>query len=80
MTDTPEKLDYSKTLYLPETEFPMRAGLPAKEPEMAKKWKDMELYKKLRWSSLRQRQYPYRPCAEQGVEGRHHPLVPDARL
>jgi isoleucyl-tRNA synthetase len=51
MTDTPEKLDYSKTLYLPETEFPMRAGLPAKEPEMAAKWKQMGLYKKLRASA-----------------------------
>ncbi|QLF69521.1 isoleucine--tRNA ligase [Peteryoungia desertarenae] len=51
MTDTPEKLDYSKTLYLPETEFPMRAGLPQKEPEMAKKWKEMGLYKRLRASA-----------------------------
>ncbi|UJW76217.1 isoleucine--tRNA ligase [Rhizobium sp. SL42] len=51
MTDTPEKLDYSKTLYLPETEFPMRAGLPQKEPEMAAKWKSMDLYKKLRSSA-----------------------------
>ncbi|WP_137132403.1 isoleucine--tRNA ligase [Rhizobium sp. FY34] len=51
MTDTPEKLDYSKTLYLPETEFPMRAGLPQKEPEMAAKWKSMDLYKKLRASA-----------------------------
>lgn len=51
MTDTPEKLDYSKTLYLPETEFPMRAGLPQKEPEMAAKWKQMGLYKKLRASA-----------------------------
>ncbi|WP_377295985.1 isoleucine--tRNA ligase [Rhizobium sp. SGZ-381] len=51
MTETAEKPDYSKTLYLPETEFPMRAGLPAKEPEMAKKWKEMELYKKLRASA-----------------------------
>ena len=33
MTDTAETLDYSKTLYLPETDFPMRAGLPQKEPE-----------------------------------------------
>ena len=32
MTETSEKLDYSKTLYLPQTEFPMRAGLPEKEP------------------------------------------------
>ena len=51
MTDTPEKLDYSKTLYLPETEFPMRAGLPQKEPEMAAKWRQMDLYKKLRSSA-----------------------------
>ncbi len=51
MTDTPEKLDYSKTLYLPETEFPMRAGLPQKEPEMAAKWRQMDLYKKLRASA-----------------------------
>lgn len=51
MTDTPEKTDYSKTLYLPETEFPMRAGLPQKEPEMAAKWKEMGLYKRLRASA-----------------------------
>jgi len=51
MTDTPEKIDYSKTLYLPETEFPMRAGLPQKEPEMAAKWKEMGLYKRLRASA-----------------------------
>lgn len=51
MTDTPEKFDYSKTLNLPETEFPMRAGLPQKEPEMAAKWKQMGLYKKLRASA-----------------------------
>ncbi|MDM7978959.1 MAG: isoleucine--tRNA ligase [Rhizobium sp.] len=51
MTYTPEKPDYSKTLYLPETEFPMRAGLPQKEPEMAAKWKSMDLYKRLRASA-----------------------------
>ncbi|QGG89495.1 isoleucine--tRNA ligase [Agrobacterium sp. MA01] len=51
MTDTPEKPDYSKTLYLPETEFPMRAGLPQKEPEVAAKWKQMGLYKRLRASA-----------------------------
>ncbi|WP_165215166.1 isoleucine--tRNA ligase [Affinirhizobium pseudoryzae] len=49
MTDT--KTDYSSTLYLPQTEFPMRAGLPQKEPEMAAKWKEMGLYKKLRASA-----------------------------
>lgn len=51
MTDTAEKLDYSKTLYLPETEFPMRAGLPQKEPETVARWREMDLYKKLRASA-----------------------------
>lgn len=51
MTDTAEKMDYSKTLYLPETDFPMRAGLPQKEPELVKRWEEMNLYKKLRASA-----------------------------
>ncbi|WP_455272553.1 isoleucine--tRNA ligase [Rhizobium herbae] len=51
MTDTVEKLDYSKTLYLPETEFPMRAGLPQKEPETVARWQQMGLYRQLRASA-----------------------------
>ena len=51
MTETAEKIDYSKTLYLPETDFPMRAGLPQKEPEMVARWQQMDLYKKLRASA-----------------------------
>ncbi|GAA3061549.1 isoleucine--tRNA ligase [Rhizobium viscosum] len=51
MTDTAEKIDYSKTLYLPETDFPMRAGLPQKEPELVARWQQMDLYKKLRASA-----------------------------
>ncbi|WP_112973701.1 MULTISPECIES: isoleucine--tRNA ligase [unclassified Rhizobium] len=51
MTDTAEKIDYSKTLYLPETDFPMRAGLPQKEPETVARWQEMGLYKKLRASA-----------------------------
>ena len=51
MTDTAEKMDYSKTLYLPETDFPMRAGLPQKEPELVSRWQGMDLYKKLRASA-----------------------------
>jgi len=27
-------MDYNKTINLPQTEFPMRAGLPAREPGM----------------------------------------------
>ncbi|MCB1419675.1 MAG: class I tRNA ligase family protein, partial [Notoacmeibacter sp.] len=46
-----EKLDYSKTLYLPQTEFPMRAGLPQKEPQIVARWEEMNLYRKLRESA-----------------------------
>ncbi|MCP3403151.1 isoleucine--tRNA ligase [Bradyrhizobium sp. CCGB20] len=44
----PDAKDYSKTLYLPQTEFPMRAGLPQREPELLKYWNDIGLYDKLR--------------------------------
>ncbi len=51
MTEPQEKVDYSSTLYLPQTEFPMRAGLPQKEPEIVARWQKMELYKRLRASA-----------------------------
>lgn len=44
----PEPSDYSKTLYLPQTEFPMRAGLPQREPEILKSWNEIGLYDRLR--------------------------------
>jgi isoleucyl-tRNA synthetase len=43
--------DWSQTLYLPETAFPMRAGLPQKEPEIVARWDDMKLYRRLREQS-----------------------------
>ena len=36
--------DFNATLNLPKTDFPMRAGLPKREPEMLKKWEEMDLY------------------------------------
>ena len=36
--------DYSATLFLPETQFPMRAGLPDREPVWLKRWEDMDIY------------------------------------
>jgi isoleucyl-tRNA synthetase len=36
--------DYSATLFLPETNFPMRAGLPDREPAWLKRWEDMGFY------------------------------------
>ncbi|MFD1695317.1 isoleucine--tRNA ligase [Roseibium aestuarii] len=47
MSDTKTR-DYSETLNLPTTDFPMRAGLPQKEPELIARWEKMELYKRLR--------------------------------
>src|SRR6187399_1004008 len=43
----PER-DYSETLFLPQTEFPMRAGLPQREPEILARWEEQGLYGKLR--------------------------------
>ena len=57
MTDTTEKLDYSKTLYLPRTDFPMRAGLPEKEPLLVKRWQEAGLYKQLRESAAGRPRY-----------------------
>ncbi len=42
------KRDYSETLFLPQTDFPMRAGLPQREPEILKAWEAGDLYAQLR--------------------------------
>ena len=57
MTDTNDTLDYSKTLYLPETDFPMRGGLPQKEPELVARWQGMRLYDRLRATSAGRPKY-----------------------
>ncbi len=46
--DKTDATDYSQTLFLPQTEFPMRAGLPQREPELLARWAKMDLYRKLR--------------------------------
>lgn len=43
-----EGKDYAKTLNLPQTEFPMRANLPQREPEFLVRWQEMDLYHKVR--------------------------------
>jgi len=40
--------DYKSTLNLPQTDFPMKANLAAREPELLKKWQALNLYFKLR--------------------------------
>ena len=43
--------DYTSSLNLPTTEFPMRAGLPQREPEMLKYWESIDLYNKMQENS-----------------------------
>ena len=40
--------DLKDTVFLPKTDFPMKAGLPQKEPGIAARWQDIGLYEKLR--------------------------------
>ncbi|HPE47458.1 MAG TPA: class I tRNA ligase family protein, partial [Hyphomonas sp.] len=48
MTDSLTDRDYRDTLFLPATEFPMRGGLPKREPEWIKRWDELQLYDRLR--------------------------------
>lgn len=52
MADSPDttelKRDYRPTVFLPKTDFPMKAGLPQKEPIIAARWKDEGLYQQIR--------------------------------
>ena len=43
-----EKRDYRDTVFLPKTDFPMKAGLPQKEPGIAARWESDGLYRQLR--------------------------------
>lgn len=40
-------MDYKDTLLMPKTDFPMRGGLPNKEPQIQEQWEQMNLYDKL---------------------------------
>ena len=50
---TESRRDYSETLFLPQTEFPMRAGLPEREPVLLARWEKENLYGKLREAAPR---------------------------
>ena len=40
-------MEYKKTLNMPKSGFPMRAGLPKREPEMLRYWEQLDLYNEL---------------------------------
>ncbi|SDE30134.1 isoleucine--tRNA ligase [Rhodobacter capsulatus] len=47
--DTPETtVDYRDTVFLPETDFPMRANLPGREPDWLARWEKIGIYDRLR--------------------------------
>src|SRR5690348_15861162 len=52
MADAPDntKPDYRSTVFLPRTDFPMKAGLPQKEPGIAERWESEGLYQQIRKS------------------------------
>src|SRR5215207_10144399 len=52
----PER-DYSETLFLPQTEFPMRAGWPEREPVLLARWEKEDLYGKLREAAKGKRKF-----------------------
>ena len=43
-------MDYKQTVFLPKTDFPMRGGLPKKEPEILARWAQLDIYGQLRKS------------------------------
>jgi len=43
-----EQRDYRDTVFLPKTDFPMKAGLPQKEPQILSRWLETDLYRRLR--------------------------------
>ncbi|HBJ92249.1 MAG TPA: isoleucine--tRNA ligase, partial [Hyphomonadaceae bacterium] len=51
--------DYRETLFLPKTEFPMRAGLPKAEPQWIEKWDELKLYERLREESKDRPKFVY---------------------
>ena len=51
--------DYKPTIFLPKTDFPMRGGLPKREPEWIARWDDMGLYKKMRANAAARGAQPF---------------------
>lgn len=52
MTDT-ESINLKETVNLPQTDFPIRAGLPLKEPDILKKWENNRIYDKIKQNQSR---------------------------
>ncbi|MEM7224410.1 MAG: isoleucine--tRNA ligase [Pseudomonadota bacterium] len=51
MSQDVKELDYKDTVFLPKSDFPMRAGLPKREPEILKRWEEIDLFARQRADS-----------------------------
>ena len=64
-------MDYNKTINLPKTDFPMRAGLPKREPEMLKRWQE---HGRVQRAAEEERgQAPLQPPRRPSLLQRRHP-------
>lgn len=52
-----DERDWRKTLFLPQTDFPMKAGLPKREPELLQRWQEQDLYGQLRAQAAERPKY-----------------------
>jgi isoleucyl-tRNA synthetase len=52
-------MDYKATLNLPKTEFPMKANLPQREPEMLARWEQEKLYEQIQGLGLKEQRPLY---------------------
>ena len=50
-------MDYKNTLNLPKTEFPMKADLPKREPQILKNWTEQDIYRLISKKSVRRSKY-----------------------
>lgn len=57
--DTTETVSYKDTLNLPKTDFPMRAGLPKREPGWLERWARIGVYEKLREKARQETRQPF---------------------
>ena len=85
-------MDYKATLNLPKTDFPMKANLPQREPELLASWEQERLYEQIqeagkgrpryvlaRWAALCQWPNSYRSRAEQDSQRHHRQIQDDGR-
>ncbi|MGB7217017.1 MAG: class I tRNA ligase family protein, partial [Gammaproteobacteria bacterium] len=53
----PQGRDWSHTLFLPRTNFPMKAGLPELEPKLIERWNRLGLYRRLREAAKNRKKF-----------------------